>query len=126
MKFTPPDGLGLRSVNVFADDTDILIMLLHHIPQVVYSIFLTSGGKIYDVLTFSRTLDSKEMKCLLMIFAFSGCDTVSGIFRLSKTKCFKKMSGTKGPTDLVEVFVERRPTSDEIKVAGLKVLEFLY
>ena len=36
------------------------------------------------------------------------------------------MSGTNGPTDLVEVFVERRSTSDEIKVADVKVLEFLY
>ena len=85
------------TVNVYADDTDIFIVLLHHISSAKNTIYLTAIGITHNMQKFSETLNLKQMQCLLVAYGFTGCDTVSSIFRVSKVKSFQKMSSASCP-----------------------------
>ena len=114
------------TVNVYADDTDIFIVLLHHISSAKNTIYLTAVGKKHNMQKFSETLSPKQAQSLLVAYSFTGCDTVSSIFRVSKVKSFQKMSGVHSPENLIQVFLDKRSSVDDIKSAGVKLFEFLY
>ena len=79
------------NVVLAADDTDVGVMLLYHYQNQISDIyFLQERGK----KCWSIKEDLKEVTCkehLLFIYAWSGCDTTSSIFRKVKVT-FMKMA----------------------------------
>ena len=72
------------SVEVVAEDSDILVMLLHHVTRAPRDILLRTKGDIYSIQDIHDALTEREKERVLFIHSFSGCDTVSSIYRQSK------------------------------------------
>ena len=72
------------SVEVVAEDTDILVMLLHHVTRAPREILLRTKGYIYSIQDIHDALTEREREIVLFIHSFCGCDTVSSIYWQSK------------------------------------------
>ena len=113
------------TVNVIADDTDILVILLHHINNNRKPIYLTRKGRLIDMQELSGLLNEAQKQFLLLAYSFSGCDTVSAIHNYGKIKLFNKL--TKGNcTNVLEVFTNPQSAIQCVKDAGVKLFEYIY
>ena len=82
-----------RPVSVYANDTDILLMLVFHWKEEMADISVhssvTTGGKkqskVFNVKDASGMLDIDTKNLLLFMHAFGGCDTTSAIFDKGKS-----------------------------------------
>ena len=76
---------------VIADDTDVAILLLYHWNAKLFDILLTSeiSKKSWSVKACCGELAPALKTVLLLLHAFSGCDTTSSIFGYGKTKVLK-------------------------------------
>lgn len=75
-----------RPVMVVSDDTDIAVLLLYHWHMDLQSITLNSfiSKKIWSIHQAAESLHPDFRNSLLVIHAFSGCDTTSAIFNKGK------------------------------------------
>ena len=103
-----------RPVTIFADDTDILCLLLHH------SYILTDHGDIYfknitrkndvEVRSCYRIqdiIDASEnvhVEYILFCHAFTGCDTISAIHMFGKTSILAKLKGSSKLRNIADQF----------------------
>ena len=73
-------------VTVFADDTDILILLLHfmNITKDLKNIYLESIDKTYEMLTTINNTPLDILGSLLLCHAFTVCDTTSSLYLREK------------------------------------------
>ena len=71
-------------VNVVADDTDILVLLIHHWKQNMAGMyFLSEAGKNTKIWRISDLVEQAGpfiTSHLLFLHAWSGCDTTSATF----------------------------------------------
>ena len=105
---TALEYLKKQPVILYADDTDILSLLLHHshnIPDLQH-IFLTEmtkksdhqQHKCYSIRKVISQLIKREepkLPCILLAHAFTGCDT---------TFIFKKLKNSKRPRNIADIF----------------------
>jgi hypothetical protein len=62
-------------VEVRAEDTDVMVMLIHH--AVGHPIFITAAKETsYDVGKIREALPERYWKYVIFLHSFSGCDTV--------------------------------------------------
>ena len=105
-----------QPVIVYADDTDILSMLLHHYYNApdLKDIFPTEmtrksdhqQRKCYSIRKIISQLSKRgeaTLPCLLFAHAFNGCDTTSAMYRLGKTSIFKKLKNSKRIRNVADV-----------------------
>ena len=64
-------------VNVIANDTDVLVLLLHHRSQFKDFIYLTTDDKTHDICGIAASMSERERKYLLLGHCLSGCDSVT-------------------------------------------------
>ena len=77
---------------VIADDTDVLILLIHYAPTSSQGLFLQNcrrmlskkHGSVLNILQERKDLGDNVCRHILFVHDFLGCDT-SGIFGLGKT-----------------------------------------
>ena len=75
-----------KSVCVLADDADITVLLIHKIFERLSSgvsllnIYQLRVGVVYDMVTVTNVLPTALKNSLLLIHAFSGSDTTSGLY----------------------------------------------
>ena len=81
------------AVDVKADDTDVLMILLHHVQAMTSPIYLTSSERTFDIKSLSQKLSHEEKRYFLVSFCFSGCDTVSSISQFSDLEKLRYSSG---------------------------------
>ena len=74
-------GESGRSVEVMAEDTDVLVVLLHHSTTVSHTLYFTTQSGTYDVMEIYDKLTE----------TVTGCDTVSGILGQGKPKLLNKL-----------------------------------
>ncbi|KAE8301169.1 hypothetical protein D5F01_LYC01334 [Larimichthys crocea] len=79
------------SVEVQAEDADVLVMLVHHSPSTNHPIYLTTSKGSYDVRRIREALSERQRRYLLFCHAFTGCDTVSAIAGHGKTALFDRL-----------------------------------
>ena len=75
-----------HTVFVICDDTDVMILLLHHKIKA----YLTSSGKVHDINYIISKMSMNQLEFLLLDHSFSGCDNVSVIFGKGKITFFEK------------------------------------
>ena len=109
------------SVTVTAGDAYVLVLLLHHETKAVS---LTASGKTYLIDNILQKLTQFEKQYLLLSHSFSGCDTVSAIFGVGKVR-FMNMC-KKIPADVLQVFIDANSTTEEVKLAGTKIFQWIY
>ena len=83
-------------VNVFANDTAIQSLLIHHMTNSytdMYNRYIINVKKeqrreYYNVTDILNTLENHVIKYLLFALAFTGCDATSAIHNFGKTSIF--------------------------------------
>lgn len=110
---------------VIGEDTDILVLLVHHANTSDHDIFFYSdkqGGK-------TRCWNIKHLICelgesrhlLLSLHALTGCDTTSRPFGVGKGRAFQKLEKNDELKCLARTFLQQR-TQDDIAEVGEKDL----
>ena len=79
-----------EDVEVKAEDTDILCLLIHHFTENHNEIVMTTRNGSHSISKIVNALDANIKRILLFVHSFSGCDTVSSIHGFGKVKILKK------------------------------------
>jgi hypothetical protein len=128
-------GIAIENpVTIMADDTDILVLILHHFKNEMRDIYFYSaatrrskeGPKIFSIRTLTSHLDSKILKNILFVHAWSGCDTTSATFGQGKNSIIKRFSSSNAVQDLSSVFYSKDASHIEISQAGIAIFSYLY
>ena len=93
----------------------------HHEAKTVS---LTAPGKPYLIDNILQTLTQFEKQYLLLSHSFSGCDTVSSIFGVGKVRFMNMCKKT--PADVLQIFIKANLTTEEVKLAGTKIFQWIY
>ena len=132
------EALRRKSVLLWGDDTDLMVILIHLLHSHSHStvtctckihMFHPSTRTTVDVSTLSKAAPAQTMRLILAVHAFSGCESVSGTFGTSKTKQIKQLEDVKlGATlePLIEVFMQYNSIPDVLLSAESKMLFMLY
>ena len=114
-------------VTVFADDTDILILLLHfmNITKDLKNIYLESIDKTYEMLTTINNTPLDILGSLLLCHAVTGCDTTSSLYLKGKINTIKKRF-VLNLTDTAPVFYSAQSSTGDVIEAGEQLMIGLY
>ena len=116
-----------QAVDVKADDTDILCMLVVHIHAVSKDIILKTKGCSFNIKHIRDNMPNEQLRLLLLSHAFSGCDTTSGIHGHSKVQILKKMASQNAPKDALDTLLNLRSDRQAISKAGIVLnFQFIY
>ncbi|GBM58220.1 hypothetical protein AVEN_199704-1 [Araneus ventricosus] len=84
---------------VIGDDSNLLVLLIIHVPanNQLKMVMPKKGNqqeKVHSIRDIQRGIGQMK-NVLLVIYAFTGCDTVSAIYRKGKIVTFKKFKPTR-------------------------------
>src|SRR6218665_2093715 len=90
-----------RVVTVVVEDTDVLVLLVHHFEATMGNLYMLSsagskkGPRLVSIRAVQENIDSLAVKQLLAIYAISGCDTTSVLLNQGKPTIFRKIGGNR-------------------------------
>jgi 5'-3' exonuclease len=121
-------------VTVVADDTDVLVLLVHHFKPQFSDIFMLSqvskrrsGRTLVMPIRIIRSTVGDAVACQLpVIHAISGCDSTSAMFGMGKATVFRKFVNSAELLSLAEQFSKSGLHQEFVSVMGLKIVAFLY
>ena len=116
-----------RKVTVWADDADITVLLIHKIFEeqdgTLNTIYQDRVGKIYNLFHVNQRIPQSLQKSLLLVHAFSGCDTTSSIFGHG----YKAITKEKLPRNYDQyVYYSSTAEKADIRKAGESIMLSLY
>ncbi len=85
-----------HEVNVVDDDTDVLVLLMHHWKQNMADIYFFSAAGIWRIGDLVGQAGPMVTAHLLFLHAWSGCDTTSATLGQGKVSLMKKLKKYKG------------------------------
>ena len=110
---------------VWAEDADVLIMLVHHCSNTNHPLFLTTSKGSYDVRRICEALSERQRHYLFFCHAFTGCDTVSSISGHGKTTLFEKLCA--GDIDEhMDIFLDMQATKNAVIEGSIAFFEYIY
>jgi hypothetical protein len=121
-----------KTTSLIGEDTDLLILLLHHMDSRKKTLYFRSDKKskeqrVYNVNTLKECLGQRLCSQLLFIHAFTGCDTTSTVFGMGKKTFFQKAAeGDKELESCALAFTEPGQTSDAIEQHGNQSMVVLF
>jgi len=122
-----------RPVTVVAEDTDVLLLLVHHFDASMADIFMLSlarsrnaVSKLVNIRAVQNDIGDSAVRQLLVIHALTGCDTTSAIYGRSKAAAFSKIARCSESIPLTEVIAAADATKDRVAHAGKKLMVMLY
>jgi hypothetical protein len=117
-----------KSVEVIAEDTDILVLLIHHVTTEHKQVTLRTRAGHYSIQEIQASLSDLQRARLLFIHAFSGCDTVSSIFRQGKVGLFQKLceDSPNLQDSVFPILLSMDTLQADIIEAGLYLFQFVY
>ena len=120
-------ALAKEAINVIANDTDVLVMLVYHYKPEMGYIYMSAGTSqfVYSVGDLTRSLGYAAQH-LLAIHAISGCDTTSSLYGHGKVSVFKKLRAHAKIQSWLAVLENPNSDHEEVTDAGNKVLVLLY
>lgn len=124
-------------VAVIAEDTDILVLLLHHRTGLMPEVYFVSqpkrgkGGKVIDGKSISisqvqKILGTEACQLMPVVHAFGGCDSTSAVFGLGKGAMLKRIQGNEKLQGLCSTLQSKRATEAEVRYAGQHLMAILY
>lgn len=130
---------GDNPIGVLAEDTDILVLLLHHRKNEMKPIYFISeekkgrggkivGGKCLSVGNVQEKIGPDACDRLLAVHALGGCDSTSAIFGHGKGTIFRKVKeDTNGQLHRKCMTLQNpEATDDEVCAATCDLLMALY
>lgn len=123
-----------HTVTVIGEDTDVLILLLYHCYDIKqYDIYYRSdrvGTKksttTHDIYLYKEVLGRDICKGLLFMHSFTGCDTTSAFYGVSKTHSFTKFVQDKALQHISCVFSNKDVDHKTVEEAGENAAIILY
>ena len=79
------------SVELVAEDCDVVAFLVQHGVRSAGDILFTSQKRSFCIKDISANLAANECDRHLFLYTFSRCDTMSGIYRQTKVALVKKL-----------------------------------
>ena len=121
-------------VIVIADETGVLVLLLHHFNDDMSDVFVYSeasrrskvGPKVFSIRTLKSNMIPIVLRSLLFLHAWSGCDTTSAIFGYGKASILKKFTSSEKFQNLSKVFYLHDAGHILISHAGIQIFSILY
>ena len=117
--------LTQHTVIVIADDTDILILLIHHASPSA-NLFLQTKQNAISIKMAKAVLGREMSECLLFAHAMSGCDTTSALFGIGKIKHMKLLQTSQQWRIDVLVFGKTDTAKENIREVGERFVQGLY
>lgn len=114
-----------KSVAVVSEDTDVFILLLHHIKQHV-KMYMQSRSRTIDIGAAHQALGDDICSCLPFLHAMSGCDTTSSFFGFGKLKALKLLQKSKYLLQTVNIFGNLNAQQETIGKAGEEFIAAMY
>ena len=117
---------------LIGDDTDLLVLLLHHLPQYGKDIFFTSdrkentNGQVWNIREVRAKFGTFLCKHIPFLHAFLGCDTTSRLFGIGKGSIIKKFRENKSLQQAAIVFDNPNATQAQIDHAGEAAFVVMY
>lgn len=116
-------------VNLVADDTDVLVLLMLHWKENMADVFFHSEARkslqttalswnVRDLVSKAGNLIASH---LLLVHAWSGCDTTSATFGHGKTTLLKKLKASEVIQEISSVLCNPNASQEEIGQAGLQL-----
>ena len=123
-----------QDVIVIGEDTDLLVLLIHHIHVESCGIFFRSERKqtakkmvkVWDIKALKRDIEEVASSNILFCHAILGCDTTSVIFGIGKGTALKIINKDERFREYGEVFKSESASKSEIEAAGQAALVALY
>ena len=113
-------------VQIVAEDTDILCMLVHHISTVANDILFRTKTASYSTLVINQNLPENENRVLLFAHAFSGSDTTSRISGFGKVRLLKKLANSHAPANAIGQLLDTSTVKDDVCSAGISLFKYIY
>ena len=111
-------------VVVVGDDTDLLIMLLHHFaPDRHKELFMKTATKIINIRILQETIGMDLSQSLLFIHALTGGDVTSWPYGIGKVSALEKWSSLQ---EYGKCFILPGKTQEEIEKTGQQALGVVY
>ena len=115
-----------QTLEVRAEDTDILCMFVHHLSCISHDILFTTQTGSYSIRKIRDNIPKDELDVLLLSHAFSGSDTTSSICGFGKVRILKRFADSGAPKECLNTLNELRSSKDRIGKAGIVLVQFLY
>ena len=117
---------------VVAEDTDVLIMLVYHWRNCMEDIFirkesrLSTPGEMISMTDATSSIPVVIQRHILLIHAWSGCDTTSATFGHGKMYITNILNRVPEVQNLSTIVSDRDALADEVGYAGLRLFCLLY
>ena len=119
---------------VIAAHTNVLIMLLYYWNNEMVNILMLSDSvqrkekslKVYNIKEIAEKLNHKILKYLLVIHAFTSCNTTSSIYDKGKNCILKLVTKSAKVQSLCDVFIDSHSTQENVGKAGIDIFKVLY
>jgi len=120
-------------VSVVAEDTDVLLLLVHHFQSTMADVYMLSRtkmpngeSKVVSVRAVQNDIGDQGVRQVLVVHALTGCDTTSAIFGRSKVGAFSKIVSRSDTLPMTDIIAATSASQDTVADAGLKLLVMLY
>lgn len=123
-----------KPVTVVANDTDIVVLLVHHFQTQMADIFISydctrirnSRRTVIPVRSVASKIGNIAAEQLLVCHALTGCDTTSALYGQGKASAFRKIACCPDLLPLTRTLGFETPSQEEVVQAGLNLLVMLY
>ena len=125
-----------RSVTIFADDTDILCLLLHHLYILrdhgdIYlkSMIHKNDTEVRSCYRIQGIIDASEnvnVEYILFCHTFPGYDIISAIHMFGKTSILAKLKGSSKLRNIADQFYLEDMSVEDIRNATIYFFELLH
>lgn len=121
-------------VIVVANDTDVLVLLVHHFKYDMSDIYLRSDNsqkdsatkKIISIREIRDSIGKEAAEQILVLHAISGCDTTSALYGIGKGRAWHRLIGNNEAFELSQIISNCHTSHNDVLVAGLRLLVLLY
>jgi hypothetical protein len=122
-----------HKVTVLAEDTDVLVILLHHAGKAKHKITFMSEKKSiekktkhWDIQRTANFLGDNMCQLLPFIHVLTGCDTTSKLFGIGKNQAFKKLKSSQYLQAQGQAFLDPSSSKEDVIKAGEESISHLY
>ena len=122
------DQAVISPVTVISDDTDVLLLLVHHFQKNMVDICHSSekAGKTWGIRDIVQKIGPVLKQHLLFLHAWLGCDTTSAVFDQGKTSLCKKIQASVLLQELANLVSDECSSENDVINAGHKIFSLMY
>ena len=118
-----------KHVTVVSEDTDIMVLLIHHSKNKNISMLrpgkAAKGDKVSTISEIQDKLGHLK-KHILFLHAISGCDTTSYLFNKSKRTCLALLKEDIDLSQNLDIFLNSNASKNDLLQSGLNFILRLY